>query len=83
MSRRTFRGIALATFLSGSILAESASAPAQPGQPIGLPRVRDYQPVPELRDVHFDFGSAVIRPDDVRSWRRTPRGCSPIRASSC
>jgi peptidoglycan-associated lipoprotein len=66
MSRRTFRVIALATFLSGSILAESASAPAQPGQPIGLPRVRDYQPVPELRDVHFDFGSAVIRPDDVK-----------------
>jgi peptidoglycan-associated lipoprotein len=66
MSRRTFRVIALATFLSGSILAGSASAPAQPGQPIGLPRVRDYQPVPELRDVHFDFGSAVIRPDDVK-----------------
>lgn len=37
-----------------------------PEQPIGLPRVRDYEPIPELRDIYFDFGAAVIRPDDVK-----------------
>jgi len=34
------------------------------GKPIGLPRVRDYQSVKALRDIHFDFGKATIRPDD-------------------
>jgi peptidoglycan-associated lipoprotein len=34
--------------------------------PIGLPRVRDYEAIPDLRDIHFDFGLAVIRPDDAR-----------------
>ena len=43
--------------------AASVTPAAAPGQPIGLPRVRDYEPTPELRDVHFNFGSAAIRPD--------------------
>jgi peptidoglycan-associated lipoprotein len=56
-----------------------APAPA-PEQPIGLPRVREYEPVPELRDIHFDFGKAVIRPDDVKildanaAWLRANPG---------
>ena len=44
------------------ILAQAAPAPAQP---IALPRVRDYEAIPELRDVHFDFGQAVVRPGDA------------------
>ena len=40
------------------------AAPAD--QPIGLPRVKDYEPIPELRDVYFDFGTAAIRADDVK-----------------
>jgi len=40
-------------------------APA-PEQPIGLPRVKDYELIPELRDIYFDFGKAVIRPGDVK-----------------
>src|SRR5712664_2854694 len=38
----------------------TAGHAAAAGQPIGLPRERDYQPVPELRDVHFSFGTALI-----------------------
>ena len=41
----------------------SGAAPAD--QPVGLPRVRDYEPTPELREIYFDFGAAVIRPGDV------------------
>jgi peptidoglycan-associated lipoprotein len=44
------------------ILAQAAPVPAAP---IPLPRVRDYEAIPELRDVHFDFGKAVIRPGDA------------------
>jgi peptidoglycan-associated lipoprotein len=54
------------------VLAQVHPAPAAPvaptparEQPIGLPRVRDYEPIPELRDIYFDFGKAVIRPADV------------------
>ena len=59
------------------VLAQSSPVPAAPAptaavapvpardQPIGLPRVRDYEPISELRDIYFDFGNAVIRPDDV------------------
>jgi peptidoglycan-associated lipoprotein len=50
--------------------AHSASpvgpAPAPP-RPVGLPRVRDYESIPELRDIYFDFGAAVIRLDDVKT----------------
>ena len=55
------------------ILAQAPSATAGPvapapssDRPIGLPRARDYEPNPELRDVYFDFGKAVIRSDDVK-----------------
>ncbi|HSF05867.1 MAG TPA: OmpA family protein [Methylomirabilota bacterium] len=51
----------------------AASAPAAPvvpppapKTPIGLPRVSEYQAILELRDIYFDFGKAVIRPDDAR-----------------
>lgn len=59
--------------------APVAPAPA-PEQPIGLPRVRDYEPITELRDIHFDFGKAVIRPGDVKildanaAWLRANPG---------
>jgi peptidoglycan-associated lipoprotein len=42
------------------------AAPAAPEQPIGLPRLKDYEPTPELRDVHFDSGAVAIRPDDLK-----------------
>jgi peptidoglycan-associated lipoprotein len=45
--------------------APEAPAPA-PEAAIGLPRVRDYEAIPELRDIYFDSGKAVIRPSDVR-----------------
>src|SRR5215470_8332445 len=41
-------------------------APA-PQRPVGLPRARDYEPIPDLRDIYFDFGVAMIRPDDVKT----------------
>jgi len=79
MHRRATRVIAIAALISCSILTAgrpalaqaSASAPpaseAPPAdQPLGLPRVSDYQPIPELRDIYFDFGTAVIRPGDVK-----------------
>jgi peptidoglycan-associated lipoprotein len=49
------------------VLAQAAPvrpAPA-PEQSIGLPRVRDYERIPELRDIYFDFGTAAIRAGDV------------------
>ena len=80
MNRRATRVTALAALISCSILAACRPAlaqvlaqatpptagapPADP--PIGLPRVSDYQPLPELRDIYFDFGAAAIRPDDVK-----------------
>lgn len=36
-----------------------------PDRSIGLPRVREYETIPELRDVYFDFGTATIRPGNV------------------
>jgi peptidoglycan-associated lipoprotein len=60
------------------VLAQAVSAPAAPAPPapvapapapeapIGLPRVRDYEAIPELQDIYFDFGMAVIRPSDAR-----------------
>ena len=38
-----------------------------PGQPIRLPRVKDYEPIPALRDIYFDFGMATIRSEDVKT----------------
>jgi peptidoglycan-associated lipoprotein len=45
-----------------------AAAPGAPptDQPIGLPRVSDYQPNPALRDIYFEFGTAAIRPGDLK-----------------
>jgi peptidoglycan-associated lipoprotein len=37
-----------------------------PEKPLGLPRVRDYEPIPELRDVYFGFGTAVIQPGSTK-----------------
>ena len=55
------------------VLAQAHPAPtmppspaAPPGQPNGLPRVRDYEPIPELRDIYFDFSAAIIRPVDEK-----------------
>jgi len=42
-----------------------ASSPRQ-DPPIGLPRSAEYESIPELRDVHFDSGKALIRPVDVK-----------------
>jgi peptidoglycan-associated lipoprotein len=69
------------------VLAQAQPAPPvpvapvpAPEQPIGLPRVRDYEPIPELRDIYFDFGKAVIRPGDVKildvnaAWLRAHPG---------
>jgi peptidoglycan-associated lipoprotein len=69
MNGRPLRVLLLTALAAGSLLAGASPALAQadpPGQAAGLPRVRDYQPIPELRDVHFSFGTAVIRPDDVK-----------------
>jgi peptidoglycan-associated lipoprotein len=53
------------------VLTQAPTTPAAAGappadQPIGLPRVRDYKPIPELRDIYFDFGAAAIRPGDLK-----------------
>jgi len=79
MHRRATRIIAIAALISCSILTvcrpaltqTTGSAPPALGvppadQPLGLPRVSDYQPIPELRDIYFDFGTAAIRPGDVK-----------------
>src|SRR5262249_22317257 len=65
------------------LLAQTDRAQAGPSGPelspdgsIGLPRLREYETVPELRDVYFEFGTATIRPGDVKilnanvSWLR-------------
>jgi peptidoglycan-associated lipoprotein len=56
-----------------AVLAQAHPAPAVPVAPmpapeqrIGLPRVRDYEPISALRDIYFDFGKAVIRPGEVK-----------------
>jgi len=55
------------------VLAQAQSPPTAPltpspapDRPVGLPRTRDYEPISELRDIHFDFGKAMIRPEDVK-----------------
>jgi peptidoglycan-associated lipoprotein len=57
------------TFPRAFTLAQAAAplAPAPaPEAPIGLPRVREYKAIPELRDIYYDFGEALIRPGDAR-----------------
>jgi len=50
------------------VLAQAAPVGPEPApeQRIGLPRMRDYERIPELRDVYFDFGTAAIRAGDVK-----------------
>jgi peptidoglycan-associated lipoprotein len=60
MAMHALRIIAFVALASGSILGGGGEAVAQP---LGLPRVRNYEPVEQLRDIHFQFGTAVIRPD--------------------
>jgi peptidoglycan-associated lipoprotein len=86
--------VALACALERPSLAPAqtqtpAAAASAPGQTIGLPRVRDYQPTPELRDIYFDFGAATIRPDDVRildanaAWLRAHPGYLVLVEGHC
>ena len=58
------------------ILAQAAPAPVvtppaapggssqAPAKPVGLPRLKDYQAIGDLKDIYFDFGKAEIRPVD-------------------
>jgi peptidoglycan-associated lipoprotein len=48
--------------------APAAPAVAAPSSdpPIGLPPVRDYTPIPELRDIFFAAGKDTIRPGDAK-----------------
>jgi peptidoglycan-associated lipoprotein len=53
--------------------APAVKAPATPVAPtpapearIGLPPVREYEAIPELRDIRFDSGKAAIRPADAK-----------------
>jgi peptidoglycan-associated lipoprotein len=59
-----------AAIVAQASLGPSARAPGDPNaaadRRVGLPRLRDYEPVPELRDIHFGFGQAAIRPADVK-----------------
>jgi peptidoglycan-associated lipoprotein len=34
-----------------------------------LPPVKDYEPIPELRDIYFDMGTAAIRAGDVKTLK--------------
>jgi peptidoglycan-associated lipoprotein len=60
-------------------VAPVGPAPARE-QPVGLPPVRDYERIPELRDIYFDFGTAVIRRGDDKildanaAWLRANPG---------
>jgi peptidoglycan-associated lipoprotein len=60
-------------------VAPVGPAPARE-QPVGLPPVRDYERIPELRDIYFDFGTAAIRAGDVKilkanaAWLRAHPG---------
>jgi peptidoglycan-associated lipoprotein len=78
------------------LLTQAHPAPASPVRPgpapespIGLPPVKDYTPISELRDVHFDFGTAVIRPADLKildanaAWLRANRGYLVLIEGHC
>jgi len=54
------------TVILAACNGDGTSAAPTADQPIGLPRVSDYEPIRELRDIHFDFGEATIRPGDVK-----------------
>ena len=63
------RVIVMIALASGLVLPGRGQTLAQPAptreQPIGLPRVKHYESIPELRDIYFDFGKAVVRVEDV------------------
>jgi peptidoglycan-associated lipoprotein len=74
------------------VLTQAQPAPAvpvAPAQSIGLPRVRDYEPIPELRNIYFDFGKAVIRADDRKildanaAWLRANPGYLVLIEGHC
>lgn len=52
-------------------LAQTAPAGPAPAreEPVGLPPVRDYEPIPELHDIYFDVGTAAIRAGDVKTLK--------------
>lgn len=66
-----------------------ALAQAAPEQPIGLPRVRDYEPIPELRDIYFDVGTATIGPRELKNleanaaWLRANPGYLVLIEGHC
>jgi peptidoglycan-associated lipoprotein len=69
---RTSAGASVALTSEYLILEQARPAPTVPGgpapapAPIRLPRVRDYERIPALRDIYFGFGMALIRPEDVK-----------------
>ena len=69
-----------APVVAAPVSATSVAPAPAPGQPIGLPPVKDYEPIPELRDIYFHFGKAVVRPGDVKildanaAWLRANPG---------
>jgi hypothetical protein len=77
--RYALRIIAIAALALAAVLTAcppalaQQPAPATPvvpaassDRPIGLPPVRDYAPIPELRDIFFDSGKQTIRPGDAK-----------------
>jgi peptidoglycan-associated lipoprotein len=66
---------------AASAVPAPPSVPAPPkGEPVGLPRRRDYERISELADIYFEFGKSVIRPGDVKildanaAWLRANPG---------
>ena len=53
------------------VLVQAAPAGPAPAreQPVGLPPAKDYEPIPELRDIYFDMGTAAIRAGDVKTLK--------------
>jgi peptidoglycan-associated lipoprotein len=102
MNSYALRIIAVAALAWGPILAGPLApaaavsprpplvlAQAAPEQPIGLPRVRDYERIPELRDIYFDVGAATIRPRDLKileanaAWLRANPGYLVLIEGHC
>lgn len=71
MNSHGVRVIALAALAAAAVLAECRPTLAQtrasaPAEPVGLPRVRDYEATPVLRDIYFHVGKAAITPEAER-----------------
>jgi peptidoglycan-associated lipoprotein len=64
-SAAAVRAVLAIAALAASLLAACVISPGAADSTIGLPRARDYQLIPELRDIYFDFGKAEIRPADL------------------